>query len=82
MPFHVYVLYSPDHNKIYVGYSGSLESRLASHNDLATKGWTVKFRPWELIHTEEFETKGEAMVREKQLKSGQGREFIRRIKLM
>jgi len=36
---------------------------------LGTKGWTVKFRPWRIIHTEEFDTKAEAMQREKQLKS-------------
>jgi len=43
---------------------------------LATKGWTVKFRPWEIVHTEVFGTKAEAMKREKQLKTARGREFI------
>ncbi|WP_245970420.1 GIY-YIG nuclease family protein [Pseudochryseolinea flava] len=35
---HVYVLYSIPHRKTYVGYTSDLESRLASHNELSTKG--------------------------------------------
>ena len=74
--FTVYVLFSPDFNKIYIGFTSNLEQRLISHNELGKKGWTIKFRPWTLIHTEAFETKADAMKREKQLKSAKGREFI------
>jgi len=74
--FTVYVLYSPDHDKIYIGYTSDLEQRLLSHNKLGKKRWTIKFRPWELIFTEEFESKKEAMDREKQLKSARGREYV------
>jgi putative endonuclease len=34
---------------------------MLSHNILANKGWTVKFRPWTLVYTESFQTKIEAM---------------------
>ncbi len=74
--FKVYVLHSQKYTKIYIGYTSNLEQRLTSHNELATKGYTIKFRPWKLIYQEEFETKEEAMTREKQLKSAKGREFI------
>ncbi|MES2332216.1 MAG: GIY-YIG nuclease family protein [Bacteroidota bacterium] len=74
--FTVYILYSPSHNKIYVGFTSNLEQRLLSHNDLGKKGWTIKFRPWTLVHTEVFNTKVEALLREKQLKTGKGREWI------
>ena len=77
--FTVYALYSPNFDKIYVGFTSNLELRILSHNVLANKGWTIKFRPWIIIHTETFETKKEAMVREKQLKSAKGRIFIRSI---
>ena len=77
MPFHVYVLHAARQDKIYIGFSSDLEARLKSHNELATKGWTIKFRPWNLIHAETFETKREAMKREKELKSSRGRDFIR-----
>ena len=74
--FIVYVLYSPVHNKIYIGYTSDLSNRLVSHNQLATKGYTLKYRPWEVLYTENFSTKAGAMKREKALKSGRGREFI------
>jgi putative endonuclease len=72
----VYVLYSVQHNKIYIGFTSNIEQRLISHNELATKGWTVKFRPWEVAHKEIFEEKADAMKREKQLKTSKGREWI------
>ncbi len=72
-----YVLYSEKYDKIYIGFTSNLQQRLLSHNELATKGWTVKFRPWRLLYFEEYEDKSEAMKRERQLKSYQGRLFIR-----
>ena len=77
--FTVYVLHSEKHGKIYVGYTSNLEERLKSHNELGKKGWTIKFRPWILVYTETRESKAAAMLREKQLKSAKGREFIRKI---
>jgi len=75
--FNVYILFSVVHNKIYIGSTGNLEQRLLSHNELGKKGWTIKFRPWTLIHTESFETKQQALLREKQLKAGKGRAWIK-----
>ena len=72
----VYVLYSEKYEKIYVGYTSNIEQRLLSHNELETKGYTVKYRPWKIIYTEEFLLKSDAMRREKQLKSAKGRGFI------
>lgn len=48
-----------------------------SHNELGNKDWTRSYRPWLLIYIEEFATKKDAMFREKMLKGGQGRAFIR-----
>ena len=75
--FTVYILYSATYNKTYVGYTSDITARFNSHNELSNKGWTIKFRPWELIHTEGYETKQEAMKREKWFKSGVGRTYIR-----
>jgi putative endonuclease len=77
--FTVYVLYSEKFDKTYVGFTADLEQRLLSHNVLGKKGYTIKFRPWTLIHTETFDLKKDAMIREKQLKTGQGREWIRTV---
>ena len=75
--FTVYVLFSARFDRLYIGCTFDLEQRLISHNELATKGYTVKFRPWRLIYTEVFDSKTEALTREKELKSHQGREFLR-----
>ncbi len=74
--FTVYVLYSRPFDKIYIGYSSDVKKRFLFHNKLAKKGWTIRFRPWVIAHTEVFDTKAEAMKREKQLKSAAGRRFI------
>ena len=76
--FTVYALFSEKHNKIYIGMTSNLEMRVFAHNNLP-KGWTASFRPWKLVYTEEFSLKHEALKREKELKSDQGREFIRKI---
>jgi putative endonuclease len=72
-----YVLYSSRFDKLYIGETKSLIQRFQSHNALATKGFTTKYRPWFVIHVEFFNSRSEALEREKQLKSGQGRQWIR-----
>jgi len=74
--FTVYVLKSIKFQKIYIGFTSDINARLTAHNHPSNKGWSSKFSPWELMYTEEFQTKGEAIKREKQLKSAKGREFI------
>jgi putative endonuclease len=61
-----------------VGYTSDLSSRLLSHNELGTSNWTKRYRPWELIFKEEYSTKIAAMKRGKELKSGVGREYVRK----
>ncbi|RYU87289.1 GIY-YIG nuclease family protein [Mucilaginibacter terrigena] len=73
--FTVYVLYSPSFNQIYIGYTSDLNNRFTSHNELATKGHTIKYRPWIIAYTEEYDNKAAATKREKQLKSSNGRAF-------
>jgi putative endonuclease len=50
--------------------------RLESHNKLGND-WTARYRPWKLIFSKDFAEKEEAMVYEKWLKSGVGRDFIK-----
>ncbi len=74
----VYVLYSRKFAKIYIGMTNNLEQRFLSHNELSNKGWTKNFRPWEIVYKEEYSAKSDALIREKELKSYKGREFIRK----
>jgi putative endonuclease len=77
--FVVYILYSEKFNKNYTGFTSNLIERFKSHNHLGTKGYTLKFRPWKVIHVEFFNSKSEAMQREKYLKTGMEREFIKNL---
>jgi putative endonuclease len=72
----VYILYSSLYNKIYIGYTNNLEARFLSHNELGKKGWTIKYRPWIVVYSEEYQTKAEALLREKELKSSPLRKWI------
>lgn len=74
--FIVYVLFSPNFNKHYTGYTTDISQRIISHNELG-KDWTARYRPWKIIYTKTFETKTEALKYEKWLKSGHGRNFIK-----
>jgi putative endonuclease len=75
--FVVYALYSRTFDKIYIGFTSNIEERFKSHNELSKKGWTIKFRPWEIIYQEHHALKADAMRREKELKTAAGRNFIR-----
>ena len=74
--YSTYVLYSSGFNKIYIGFSSELTNRLMAHNDSRNTGWSSRYQPWELLYSEEYHTKAEAMKREKQLKTCKGRESI------
>ncbi len=78
MIYTVYVLYSKDHQRHYTGFTSNLEQRILSHNQLG-KGWSSKYRPRALIHAKEFIDKNQAMQYEKWLKSGVGRDFIKKL---
>lgn len=62
--------------KRYVGYtSKDPEIRLKEHNNRTTK-FTSRNIPYILIYFESFNDKTEAIIRERFLKSGQGRKFL------
>lgn len=75
--FTVYILYSENNNRLYIGYSSNSLERYHSHNGLSKKGFTTRYRPRKMIHIEFYSSKSEAIKREKALKSGQGRIWIR-----
>ena len=78
-PYFVYVLYSKVHKRYYTGSSSDPYKRLNGHNDPRSKGWTSRYAPWNIIHVEECDSKSDALRKEKWLKSGAGREFIKSI---
>ena len=76
--FYVYAISSKVKNYIYVGLTNNLERRLDEHNSGQNKT-TRPYKPYKHILVEKFETRLEARLREKYLKSGIGKEFLKRI---
>lgn len=73
MNYHVYVLQSREGHR-YIGSTGDLEQRLADHNRGRNHS-TKHGSGWQLIHRETFATRGEAVKRERWLKTGAGRQL-------
>jgi putative endonuclease len=73
----VYAIKSEVDGRIYVGFTKDIKNRIIEHNGGSTKS-TKGYRPWELIYKEEVDDRIEARKREKYLKSGCGKEFIRK----
>ena len=73
--YYVYVLESVVDKRLYKGHTQDVEKRLKEHNSGKVKS-TKGYKPWELKYIETFETRKEAVKREKYLKTGIGREFL------
>lgn len=75
--FYTYVLKSLKYPKFYTGYTDNLEKRLQSHN-AGKNTYTKRYIPWSLVYSESFETKEEAIRREKYFKSAAGRKWLKK----
>ena len=74
--FYVYLLHSTKDNGFYIGFSTDLKRRLSEHTRGAS--FATKSRgPWKLIYYEAYTEREDAEGREKFLKSGAGRRFLR-----
>ncbi|MDY0295915.1 MAG: GIY-YIG nuclease family protein [Acidobacteriota bacterium] len=65
---YLYILYSPNLNKFYVGSTSNLDWRITQHNK-GLSPYTKGKGPWSLVHVEEFSDKAQASKREKEIKS-------------
>jgi putative endonuclease len=74
--FTVYAIKSNNRNYIYVGMSNNLERRLDEHNQRQNKS-TKAYAPFTLLYSESFDSRSDARVKEKYLKSGVGKAFLK-----
>jgi putative endonuclease len=75
--YYVYILKNLD-NTYYIGYTGNLEQRVNDHISGRSK-WTSRKKNWELCYKESYETRSEAMAREKALKRLKNKKVIEQI---
>jgi putative endonuclease len=73
----VYVIKSKVRNYIYVGLTSNFSQRLDCHN-LGKNKTTRAYAPFDIITIEKYPTRIEARKREKYLKSGVGKEYIKK----
>ena len=71
MSFSVYILKSTVASVYYIGSTQDVLKRVEVHNSLRAK-WTKRYQPWVLEYCEEYETRGEAVKRERYFKSQKG----------
>ena len=73
-----YILFSKSKNRFYVGHTGDLDDRLARHNEGRSSA-TRHGAPWELVYSQKFESRAEAMARESEIKSWKSSKRIREL---
>ncbi|MBO6620790.1 MAG: GIY-YIG nuclease family protein [Balneola sp.] len=74
--FYAYILISQTHQTYYYGSSSNVGERLKSHNAGRVR-YTKGRRPWKLHYFEEFETRSEAVKRERFFKSIDGYKYLK-----
>ena len=75
--YYTYVLKSEKDNKLYVGWAHNVDLRVKEHNDGLVKATSYR-RPFKLIYYEACLNKEDAVAREKSLKTGFGRAYLKR----
>ncbi len=76
--YFVYLIQSDFDNSFYVGYSQDPHKRLLAHNN-GESTYTRRKMPWKLLYTEEYNSKSEALKREKFLKAQRNTEFYKKL---
>ena len=72
----VYVIRSKVTGTLYTGQTGDFQRRFEQHQK-GVAHYTRNRGPWEILLTEEYATLKEAMRRERFLKTGHGREWLK-----
>ncbi|MEK7575934.1 MAG: GIY-YIG nuclease family protein, partial [Patescibacteria group bacterium] len=74
--FYVYVIKSRKSERLYTGSTNDLRKRFNQHNENKST-WTKKKGPWKLIYYEACLNEEDARSREKYLKSGMGKRYLK-----
>ena len=77
MSYFVYVLYSAGIGRYYIGSTANVDVRLAAHNAGRVRS-TKSGRPWMRIWEEALPDRAAARRRERYLKSGWGRRWLKK----
>ena len=73
--FFVYVIRNSE-ERLYIGHTDDVDRRVSDHQQGRSR-WTRGRGPWELVLREDYATRGEAVRRERALKSGRLNQELR-----
>ncbi len=76
--YFLYILKSKSFDKFYTGISQNPHRRLEYHNSIE-KGFTARYRPWEIVFTKEFDSKHEALLVERKIKNWKSKKMTQRV---
>lgn len=76
--FWTYLLENKNDKSWYIGYTADLKKRLKEHQSGIGAQTTKKKEGWNLIYCEGYLNKKDAEGRERFLKSGSGRKFLKK----
>jgi len=76
MTYTLYVIRSEEGFR-YTGMTEDIDRRIEEHNNKSKSFWTKRGNNWQLIYFEEFSKKQEALKRERWMKSGHGKKFLK-----
>ncbi|RJQ31628.1 GIY-YIG nuclease family protein [Candidatus Parcubacteria bacterium] len=74
--YYVYAIKSLNRNYLYVGLTNNPERRINQHNE-GRERTTRTYAPFRTLIVENFSTRVDARNREKYLKSGIGKEYLK-----
>jgi len=74
--YYVYAIKCDD-DSIYIGQTHDLKKRWQEHVSGKGADWTKSHKPKQIVHHEVFSTREEAVVREKELKTTNGRRWLK-----
>ncbi len=77
MKYYTYILKSLKNNNIYIGSTQNIEKRISLHNSGRVKS-TKFYKPWKLLDYEIHNSRSEAVLRERFLKTHQQKEILKR----
>ncbi len=78
MPYYLYILKSQTADKYYTGSSQNPQVRLRNHNTVE-KGFTSRYRPWEIVFTKEYPSKALAQAAERKIKNWKSKKMVERV---
>ena len=73
--YYVYIIQSEKDQSYYIGQTRDIDERLLRHNS-GREQYTKVHLPWKLVYSEHFQTRLEAIRREREIKKKKSRKYI------